>query len=207
MMWQHALAIVASYLIGSMPTSYIVCKLVRGIDLREYGSKNLGATNLYRVLGWKYAIPVAILDAAKGTVATVVFGAMASDSQLFHLACGGAAVLGHVFSMWVGFKGGKGVATAAGVVLGLAPLALLVSFAVWVGLVYFTGYVSLGSVVGAALFPVMDWLLYPAHRATIWVDVLLVSIIIWMHRANIHRLMNGNENRFGRHERPAPPVA
>ena len=116
--------LLASYLMGAIPTSYLLSRLFAGIDLREHGSGNLGATNLYRVLGWKYAIPAASFDIAKGTIPVLLFAPQVSDSQLFALACGVAAILGHVFSVFVGFKGGKGVATAAGVMLGLAPLAL-----------------------------------------------------------------------------------
>jgi glycerol-3-phosphate acyltransferase PlsY len=115
-----------SYLIGAIPTSYLVGRVFRGIDLREHGSRNLGATNLYRTMGWKYAVPVGLFDVAKGAVPVAVFGPQVPDVALFPVFCGIAAVLGHVFSVFVGFKGGKGVATAAGVVLGLAPLALLV---------------------------------------------------------------------------------
>ena len=107
--------LVASYLLGAIPTSYLAGRLVRGIDLREHGSRNLGATNLYRVLGWRFAIPVGLLDAAKGLIPVLVFAPRVSDSQVFALVCGLTAVVGHVFSIFVGFKGGKGVATAAGV--------------------------------------------------------------------------------------------
>src|SRR6476661_7861406 len=121
----------ASYLLGAIPTSYIVSRTFAGIDLRQHGSGNLGATNLYRVLGWKYAVPAAVVDIAKGAIPVLLFAPQVSHSQLFALACGVAAILGHVFSVFVGFKGGKGVATAAGVMLGLAPLAVAVSAVIW----------------------------------------------------------------------------
>ena len=111
--------LLASYLLGAMPTSYLAARLVRGIDLREHGSRNLGATNLYRVLGWRFAVPVGLFDAAKGLIPVLVFAPRVTPSELFALVCGLTAVLGHVFSVFVGFKGGKGVATAAGVMLGL----------------------------------------------------------------------------------------
>ena len=126
-MLEAALALLASYLLGAIPTSHLVSRLFAKIDLREHGSGNLGATNLYRVLGWKYAIPVALFDIAKGAIPVLVFAPRVTVSQLFALACGVAAILGHVFSAFVGFKGGKGVATAAGVMLGLTPLALAVA--------------------------------------------------------------------------------
>src|SRR3954467_2899070 len=146
LMLDPLLALLASYFLGAIPTSYLVSRIFAKIDLRQHGSGNLGATNLYRVLGWKYAIPVALFDIAKGAVPVLVFAPQGSDSEMFALACGIAAILGHVFSVFVGFKGGKGVATAAGVMLALTPLALAVAATVWGIVVFLTGYVSLGSI-------------------------------------------------------------
>ena len=197
--------LVASYLLGAIPTSYLAGRLIRGIDLREYGSRNLGATNLYRVLGWRFAIPVGLLDAAKGLIPVLVFAPRVSDSEVFALVCGLTAVVGHVFSIFVGFKGGKGVATAAGVMLGLTPVALGVAAAVWAALVFLTGYVSVGSIAAAAVFPVAVWLLEPPTRpAILWLDIAVAAAIIWLHRGNIQRLLNGTENRFGRRAAAAP---
>ncbi|HEY8258438.1 MAG TPA: glycerol-3-phosphate 1-O-acyltransferase PlsY [Gemmatimonadales bacterium] len=191
--------LLGSYLVGAIPTSYLTARLFRRIDLREHGSRNLGATNLYRVLGWRFAIPVGLFDMAKGLVPVLVFAPRASSSQLFGLVCGMMAVLGHVYSVFVRFRGGKGVATAAGVMLGLAPLALGVSFAVWFIVVALSGYVSLGSIVSAAVFPVAVLLLDPPDQpAVLWLDVAVALAIIWLHRANIKRLLKGTENRFGR---------
>jgi len=196
--------LLASYLLGAIPTSYITARLFRHIDLREHGSKNLGATNLYRVLGWKFALPVGLLDMLKGLVPVLVFAPRASSSQLFGLVCGMMAVLGHVYSVFVRFKGGKGVATAAGVMLALTPLALAASFAVWFAVVGLTGYVSLGSILSAAVFPVAVWILDPPEQPVIlWLDIALAAAIIWLHRANIGRLLKGTENRFGRRGAPA----
>jgi len=198
--------LLASYLLGAVPTSYLAGRLFRGIDLREHGSRNLGATNLYRVMGWQYAIPVGLFDAAKGLVPVLVFAPRVSSSELFALVCGLVAVVGHVFSLFVGFKGGKGVATAAGVMLGLTPAALGVSVLVWVALVYLTGYVSVGSIVAAAIFPLAVYLIDPPDRpAILWLDIAVAAAIIWFHRANIQRLRKGTENRFGRHAASAPP--
>lgn len=190
--------LLAGYLVGAIPTSYLVARLVRGIDLREHGSRNLGATNLYRVLGWRYAVPVGAFDLAKGAVPVAVFGPAAGDGAFIPLLIGIVAVLGHVFSPFVGFRGGKGVATGAGVVLGLAPLAFLVAFAIWATMVATTGYVSLASITAAAFYPGAVYLLHPARRETIWLDVLLALMIIVLHRANIRRLRDGTESRFGR---------
>ena len=193
-------ALLVSYLIGSIPTSYVVCRVVKGIDLREHGSKNLGATNLFRLLGWRFAIPVGLFDMAKGFVPTAFIGPAVSGGILVPLLCGLAAVLGHMFSPFVGFRGGKGVATGAGIVLALAPLAFGVAFLVWAVLVYLTGYVSLGSVVAAAILPLVTLWLYPDRLTVVWIEAGLATLIIWMHRANIRRLLNGTESRFGKRE-------
>ena len=197
--------LIASYLLGAVPTSYLAARLFRGIDLREHGSRNLGATNLYRVLGWRYAVPVGLLDAAKGLVPVLVFAPRVSSSELFALICGLVAVVGHVFSVFVGFKGGKGVATAAGVMLGLTPAALGVAVLVWAALVYLTGYVSVGSIAAAAIFPLAVYLLEPPDQpAMLWLDIAVAAAIVWFHRGNIQRLFNGTENRFGRHAASSP---
>ncbi len=197
--------LIASYLLGAVPTSYLAARLFRGIDLREHGSRNLGATNLYRVLGWRYAVPVGLLDAAKGLVPVLVFAPQVSSSELFALICGLVAVVGHVFSVFVGFKGGKGVATAAGVMLGLTPAALGVAVLVWAALVYLTGYVSVGSIVAAAIFPLAVYLLEPPEQpAMLWLDIAVAAAIVWFHRGNIQRLFKGTENRFGRHAASSP---
>ena len=198
-----AAALLTSYLLGAVPTSYLAGRIFRGIDLREHGSRNLGATNLYRVLGWRFAVPVALFDAAKGLVPVVALAPRASGSPLFALVCGLTAVAGHVFSVFVGFKGGKGVATAAGVMLGLFPAALGLAAVVWVALVYRTGYVSVGSMAAAALFPAAVWLLErPEQPLMFWLVVGLALAIVWLHRANIGRLLRGTENRFGRRAAP-----
>jgi glycerol-3-phosphate acyltransferase PlsY len=198
-----ALALLASYLLGAIPTSFLAGKLFRGIDLRKQGSGNLGATNLYRTLGAKFAIPVALLDMAKGAIPLMVIAPLASSSRYFAILCGIMAVVGHVFSVFVRFRGGKGVATASGVMLGLTPWAVLVSLAVWLIVVRVSGYVSLGSMVGAVVLPVAAWVLHPLQRDIIWIQVVVALAIIWLHRANIRRLLAGTENRFGRRARPS----
>jgi glycerol-3-phosphate acyltransferase PlsY len=200
-----AVALIASYLLGAIPTSYLAGRLFRGIDLREHGSKNLGATNLYRLLGWRFAVPVGLFDVAKGAIPVLLFAPRVSDSQLFALASGLAAVVGHVFSVFVRFRGGKGVATAAGVMLALTPAALGVAALVWASLVFLTGYVSLGSIAAAAIFPLAVYLLeHPDRPEILWMDAAVAAGIIWLHRANIRRLLNGTENRFGRRAAPSP---
>lgn len=200
-----ALWLLASYLLGAVPTSYLVSRAFAKIDLRQHGSGNLGATNLYRVLGWKYAVPVALFDIAKGAIPVLVFAPQASSSELFALACGIAAIVGHVFSVFVRFKGGKGVATAAGVMLGLTPLALGIAAAVWGLVLLLTGYVSLGSIAAAAVLPLAVYLLEnPTRPEVLWVDILVAVGVILLHRRNIERLFKGTESRFGKRAASTP---
>ena len=202
---QAVLWLLASYFVGAIPTSYLLSRFLAGIDLRQHGSGNLGATNLYRVLGWKYAIPAAAVDIAKGAIPVLVFAPHASNSQVFALACGVAAILGHVFSLFVGFKGGKGVATAAGVMLGLAPLALTAVAVVWALLVRVTGYVSVASIAAAALLPLAVYLLEDSTSpALLWIATVIAAGVIILHRRNIQRLAKGTENRFGRRAAGTP---
>jgi glycerol-3-phosphate acyltransferase PlsY len=190
-----ALWILASYLLGATPTSYIAGRLGRGIDLREHGSKNLGATNVYRILGWAYAIPVAIIDVAKGAIPVALFGRWANGPAWLPVTLGGAAVVGHMFSPYVRFRGGKGVATAAGVFTALAPLAFAIALPVWGLCLWITGFVSLSSIVAALTFPL--WVRLTAGGGpTFWASALLALLIVLAHRVNIGRLLAGTENRF-----------
>ena len=195
--------IVAAYLIGSIPTSYLAGRLGAGIDLRKHGSKNLGATNVYRLLGWKYAVPVGLFDIMKGAVPVALLGPRVSPEPWVPLALGGAAVLGHVFSVFVKFRGGKGVATATGVVLALAPAALGLSIVVWAVALAATGYVSLASILGAAAFPAAVRMTEPHDGYTLALGVALAALIVFTHRNNISRLASGRENRFGRRRNEA----
>jgi glycerol-3-phosphate acyltransferase PlsY len=191
--------LLASYFLGAIPTSYLLSRFFAGIDLRRQGSGNLGATNLYRVLGWRYAVPAALVDIAKGLIPVVVFAPRETPSQMFALACGIAAIVGHVFSVFVRFKGGKGVATAAGVMLGLTPLALAVSALVWAVMVRITGYVSLASITAAAVLPVAVYALEDGSSPTLlWIAAAIAAGVIVLHRRNIERLLKGTESRFGR---------
>jgi len=185
-----------SYLVGATPTAYIAGRLARGIDLREHGSRNLGATNVYRVLGWRWAIPVALIDVAKGAMPVALFARWTSGGPWLAVAMGVAAVVGHVFSPYMRFKGGKGVATALGVFLALAPLAVLIALPVWGGSLWLTGYVSLSSLLAAASFPVWVRLTAPREVAAFWASVALAALILFSHRGNVQRLLAGTENRF-----------
>ncbi|HEY4321172.1 MAG TPA: glycerol-3-phosphate 1-O-acyltransferase PlsY [Gemmatimonadales bacterium] len=191
-------AAVASYLLGAIPTSFIVVRMVKHVDLRTVGSGNLGATNLFRVLGWKYAVPVAMFDALKGATPVALLGPWVGLDTTGSLLLGAAAVFGHVFSVFVNFKGGKGVATTAGVVLGLAPGAFGVTLAIWGIILTASGYVSLASIVAAMALPFAILVVQPSRRNTVLWFAALALVVIWMHRANIRRLLNGTEHRFRR---------
>lgn len=190
------LMVLLAYLIGATPTSYLAGRLGHGIDLREHGSKNLGATNVYRVLGWKYAIPVALFDIAKGVIPVKILAPWSNGPAWFTVALGIAAVLGHMFSPYVRFRGGKGVATAAGVFLALAPLAVAISILIWLATLWLSGYVSVASLAVAVLFPLWVRLTEPSQPYTFWAAVALALLIAYSHRANIRRLWDGTENRF-----------
>lgn len=188
-----------SYLLGATPTSYWVGRAFHGVDLREHGSGNLGATNAYRVLGWKSALPVVVFDVVKGWVPVQLFPPAAGLGVEWAYAFGGAAIVGHVFSVWVGFRGGKGMATSAGALLALAPWAVLVGLVVWLTLTFGTGYVSVGSIAAAVVLPPVVAL--TPHRGgttLVWLSGALAAFVVWKHRGNIRRLARGEENRFGR---------
>jgi acyl phosphate:glycerol-3-phosphate acyltransferase len=190
-----ALLLLAAYLLGSFPTSLLVARM-RGIDLRRHGSGNLGATNAFRVLGWKAALPVFIVDIFKGWFPTFFFPRWDGvDTTLLALAYGAAAIIGHVFSVYVRFKGGKGVATSAGVLLALAPVAVGVSLVFWAGIVYLTGYVSLASIVSAIVVPIVIALVQ-GRGPILWLGIGLALFVVFAHRANIKRLLRGEEHRF-----------
>jgi glycerol-3-phosphate acyltransferase PlsY len=190
----------AAYLLGAIPASYFAGRAA-GLDLREHGSRNLGATNVYRTLGWRFAIPVGLFDVGKGAVPAALFPGWFGGPAWAGAVYGAVAVMGHVFSAFVGFRGGKGVATAAGVFLVLAPIAVLASAAIWLMALAFTGYVSLSSILAALVFPAFVRLLMPDAVPLFWVCVVLAAFIVIKHQANIRRLLSGTESRFGR--RPA----
>ena len=191
-----ALLLLAAYLIGAFPSSYVVARMARGIDLRQHGSGNLGATNAFRVLGWKAATPVFILDILKGWFPTFFFPRWDGvDDWRWALAYGAAAIIGHVFSIYVRFKGGKGVATGSGVFLALAPLAVLIGLLVWSALLLITATVSIASIASAATLPIAVWLL-GAKTEVLALAVALALFVIYAHRSNIRRLLRGEEPSF-----------
>lgn len=195
-----------AYLLGATPTSYWVGRAFHGVDLREHGSGNLGATNAFRVLGWRSALPVVLIDIAKGFIPTAYFAGWAGVGFPWSLGFGIAAIGGHMFSLWVGFKGGKGMATGLGVFLALAPIASGIAFVLWLALTFGTGYVSVGSIAAAAALPML--IAFTPHEGgmtLVYVATPLAVFIVWKHRANIRRLREGTENRFGKRGRNPEP--
>lgn len=193
-----ALWFLAAYLLGAIPTSFWVARLFGGLDLRAFGSGNLGATNLYRALGWKAAIFVGLFDVAKGAIPTVVFAPRAGTAPWLPVALAATAVVGHVYSAFVRFKGGKGVATAAGAVIVLAPVPFLVCTGLWVTVLRLTGYMSLASLTAAIAFPFAAAVMGPDDPYTLVLAIVLAAVIVFTHRANIQRLLRGTEARFGK---------
>jgi glycerol-3-phosphate acyltransferase PlsY len=199
------LLLALSYLLGATPTSYWVGRTFHGIDLREHGSGNLGATNALRVMGWRWAAPVMIVDVAKGFVPVWFFPGWAGGSFAWTLAFGAAAIVGHVFSVWVGFKGGKGVATSGGVFLALAPMAALGALGVWILVTFASRMVSVGSISAAVSLPILVWLLPDrGGTALLGFTTALAVFVIWAHRANVRRVIRGTESRIGRKVPEAP---
>jgi len=202
-----ATVIILSYLAGSVPTSIIVCKAVKGIDIRKHGSGNPGATNVFRVMGWKAGILVVSIDIFKGFAATEWIsglnfsGGVPESNMLVPILAGAAAVIGHCFTIFAGFKGGKGIATSAGMLISLFPMPLLVSVAAFTVVLLTSGYVSLSSLTAAIVFPVTMTALYINNTDNIDQTALIFSFIIavfvfYTHRSNIKRLIAGTENRF-----------
>ena len=202
----HALVVALAYLLGSIPFGYLIVRASGGGDVRETGSGGTGATNVTRRAGKGAGILTLALDALKGAAAVLVARLVLTEGfgvDWWVAAAAVAVVAGHVFPVWLGFRGGKGVATGLGVFAVLAPLALLCALPVFVLVVWATRYVSLGSIVAAAMMPFAVWALN-ARGSTRGVELLPVltaasvggALIIFMHRANIGRLLRGEENKF-----------
>lgn len=206
-MLQVALIVALSYLAGSIPTSIIVGKLFFGKDPRSLGSGNAGGTNAFRIFGWKGGVPTVIVDVGKGVVATLLVSRLPAPPSLPHelvqILAGCAAVIGHIWTVFAGFRGGKGVGTAAGMVASLYPVALLVSLGIFGVTLLAGGIVSVASLTAALLFPLVLLALDAmgvVHVSAIlfWFSLPLVALIFFTHRANIRRLVQGTENRFPR---------
>ena len=211
----YILVVLLAYLLGSIPTGFLVAK-AKGVDIRTVGSGNIGATNVFRILGKTAGVLVLLADAGKGWLAVFVVAKLiagwfypaagASAREWFALCAGVAAILGHNYTCWLHFKGGKGIATSAGVLVALVPLPLLVIFGVWIVVFAFSRYVSLASISAAFALPFADWALGESRTITL-ICAALAALAIYKHKANIQRLIKGTENRiaFSKPLAPATP--
>jgi glycerol-3-phosphate acyltransferase PlsY len=200
--------LVLSYLLGAFPSAIVIGRILRGIDIRQHGSGNAGATNAWRVLGWRGGLPVAVIDVAKGAAAAVgvsrlPLGPLPLSIEVVAILCGIAAVLGHVFPIYTGFRGGKGVATAGGMLLATAPIPVGCALGVFLLVLFLSGTVSLGSILAAWVIPTSALLLdlftgfsYPP--LLIGLTGGLALFILYTHRTNIARLLKGEERSFPR---------
>jgi glycerol-3-phosphate acyltransferase PlsY len=201
MILKIALYWIAAYLLGSIPTAYLAGRILQGIDIRQHGSKNVGATNALRVLGRGAGISVLLIDILKGAAA-VLLGLALGFSEEIRVLAGIFAICGHNWTIFLNFKGGKGVATSAGVFLALIPLSLLTALIVFIISVAITRYISVGSMLGAVVLGLTATLQYaldfgnPPQLLTLLLAWLASAFVIWRHRPNIQRLLQGNENRF-----------
>jgi glycerol-3-phosphate acyltransferase PlsY len=202
------LACIAAYLLGSVPNAVWYGKLFYDIDVREHGSKNAGATNTLRVLGNKPGFIVLFLDLLKGYIAASIpwlIPEIQPDTNSFlviQIALGACAVIGHVFPIFAGFRGGKGIATLLGIVIALNYWLAIVCMIVFVLIVWFTRYISVGSMLSAILSPfVVLYLFHWQTNALFYFCCVVALLVIYTHRANIQRLRNGNENRFSFHKK------
>ncbi len=197
-----------SYLAGSIPTAVWTSRVLMKDDIRNHGSKNAGATNVFRVMGWKPALFVILVDMAKGLFAVLWISQIRVDvipppfsGSFIQIAAGLAAILGHIWTLFAGFKGGKGVGTAFGVLVALIPIPSLAALGIWIVLVWRTRIVSVASIAAAISLPVTI-LIQGAFGAEIsglylWISIIMAALIVFTHRANIGRLIRGEENRFG----------
>ena len=191
-----ALLVLAAYLLGSIPNGLIIARL-KGVDLQKVGSGNIGATNVFRCVGKGWGIAAFGLDAVKGFVPAFFFPqVMGSAPVWLGLACGMAAVAGHNWPVWLGFKGGKGVSTSAGMLLGIAPAAVGIGFAVFAATVAATRFVSLGSILAALAAPAASFWLYSEDRLLSGALVVMGLLVVIKHRTNLRRLLNGTEPRI-----------
>ncbi len=208
--WHETLGcLVTAYLIGGIPTSIWTCKVLKGIDIRTVGSGNAGATNVYRVLGLKVALFVGLIDCLKGVAAVLLARkVLGPQAEVGLIAAGLVAMLGHVYTIFAGFRGGKGVLVALGVFLTLDPAAALSSFGVWFLVTWVSRYVSLGSMSAAVLLPIFTTAfdragVFPVGKPVLIFTVIAAFLVIFTHRSNIKRLLGGTEKKVGRKKESA----
>ena len=201
------LILILSYLTGSIPTSIILGRILKGIDIREHGSGNAGGTNVFRVLGWKPATIVVLVDVFKSWLPTAIYATVffqnqpVADIGVVQILCGFAAVLGHTYTIFAGFRGGKGIGTLAGMLIALYPVALPLCLIVFALTLVLTGYVSLGSILATVSLPIFLMILPIFGIENSSLSLLIFALLvpwfaIYTHRSNITRLRDGTENRF-----------
>jgi len=211
-----AVVILLSYIVGSIPTSIMLSKWGHGFDIRTRGSGNAGGTNVFRVLGWKSGLLVTLVDIGKGVVTTVLIARLFWDPTLpfynktpfddftvIQMICGGAAVIGHIWTVFAGFKGGKGIATGAGMLIGIAPTEFAISVAVFMIVFWMYKYVSLSSISAAVAFPVSLFVRYNilgdeihSYKTLIVFSLSVAALLVYSHRQNIKRLIEGTEKKI-----------
>ena len=187
-------AAVISYVLGSIPNGLLLGKGIWGVDLRQHGSGNIGATNAWRTIGKAGGFSFFFLDMLKGAISAYL-GLHLGGSELAGIICGLLAIVGHSWSIFLGFKGGKGVATGLGVIATLMPWVTIIVFLVWLAIVKATGYVSLGSIVAAVLVPVLA-LFMGLHTDFLVLGLIAAVFIVYRHKSNIGRLLNGKESKI-----------
>ncbi len=199
------LLLIIAYLLGSIPSAVMIGKKYYGIDIREHGSKNAGSTNVLRVMGRRAALPVFVLDFMKGFVAVSLMGLLSYNPAIstewlinFRIFAVFIAVLGHIFPVFAGFKGGKGVATLVGSITGIYPPIMLYCFVVWFVVLMLFHYVSLSSMVGGVCFPIFTMLSPEASQSIVFIvfSFVIAVLLIWTHRKNIERLKAGEESKI-----------
>lgn len=210
-----AFVVILSYLVGSIPSSIIVSKLVRGIDIREHGSGNAGGSNVFRVLGWKYGVLVILLDALKGALAVIVVARFYLDSfpfknitpfddfTLVQIICGVVAVIGHIWTVFAGFRGGKGIATGLGVLIMLVTIDMALALGVFFIVVGISRYISLGSLAAAVAVPLILFIRenifgvdIPGYNTVLPFCIMLALLVFYTHRKNIDRIFKGIESKI-----------
>ncbi len=199
--WKITLVVVPCYLLGAIPSSFIIGKLVKGIDLRDHGSGNLGAANTFRVLGTKAALPVLLFDIVKGFLAVKLVSLIGLEGFIYPLLAALIVIVGHNYSVFVGFSGGKGVGTTTGAFLAMAPLAVGICFLLWLVMLALFRIVSVASIVSTLMLPVAIIISNRFFGSRIHISVTYLAIIaalmvLYKHRSNIRRLINGTENKI-----------
>lgn len=196
--------LILAYFVGSTPTAYLIGKWVKKVDIRQHGSGNVGASNVFRVVGKKWGFLVLGIDVVKGFLSSALIAKWGYSQNpiltlpVYCLLVGMAAVAGHIWTLFLNFRGGKGVATSLGVGLGLLPKAALLALGVWILVLIPSGYIALSSMVAALSFPLWIYLLYrtvDGFAVIFGISLILAVVIIYMHRSNIQRLRAGTENR------------